>query len=94
MNKRIRYQTVEGTSLLSSTRTYQVGDNTYQVVINTAESSFTIQDLKNLKSAETGTASTLIQLKLKAKQALESLGVCFDGETRKTKTSVESSARV
>ncbi len=80
---RYKYTSSDTNSQLVSQQQYAVAGHQYQIHIDTLSSSFTIVDNSNNTTAKEGNGKSLHGVKMAAKNALKSLGVVFDEETRK-----------
>lgn len=82
MTTRIRYVATHESHILNSTRMYQVGDVHYSVALNTNSLQFIIANAGTKEQVASGQAPSIGTLKIKAKNALVSLGYTFDEESR------------
>lgn len=82
MSTRIRYERTEIPEVLASVRIFRVANLSYRVKLNTNALSYSVEDIANCITVAQGSASTLNQLKIKAKNELLKLGVQFGEESR------------
>lgn len=84
MNQRIRYQSVQGTSVLKSRRVFKTADGKdVSIELDTASLKFTVRDsITGEPVLNGGNTRNLSVLKIQAKNGLQSLGVQFAAEAR------------
>lgn len=82
MSTRIRYERTEKPEVLVSVRIFRVANLSYRVKLDTATLSYSVEDIANCTVVGQGSASSLNQLKIKAKNELLKLGVQFGEESR------------
>lgn len=83
MFKRIRYAK-SNDGVLVSTKAYEIDGKSLVVKINPSDKSFIVLDLQTGGAVAAGSSdvASLATLKIMAKQALMSIGVVFEEETR------------
>jgi hypothetical protein len=81
MSKRIRYEAVDEL-WVRSTRIFRAGEKQYRVFLRTDTLEYRIADPHTGAAVLEGTGPSLGRLKIRAKEALEKLGVEFEDEER------------
>lgn len=86
MSERIRYRNSPSEHVLISTQVFAVGEERYQVHLNTKDFTGVVVNLKNIEAKEnvfkTGGHTNLHDLKKSIKAGLEKLGVIFSKGNR------------
>ena len=82
MSVRIRYERTEIPEVVVSVRIFRVNNLSYRVKLNTSKLEYSVEDIANCSTIAQGAASSLNQLKIKAKNELLKLGVQFGEESR------------